>query len=94
MNRWLFLTTAGLALAAGAWWLGYFPSCCGGMQEIHRVEPIQAAPPATPQDSPKIHELLNNSEGIGGQIQFDPKHTPFIDHPSHLTPERIDGAIQ
>jgi hypothetical protein len=41
----------------------------------------------------RIKELLNNSEDLR-QIQYEWQRIWFTDHPSHLTPERIDGAIQ
>jgi hypothetical protein len=41
----------------------------------------------------RIKELLNNSEDLR-QIQYEWQRIWFTDHPSHLTPERVDGAIQ
>jgi hypothetical protein len=41
----------------------------------------------------RIIELLNNSEDLR-QIEYEWERIWFTDHPSHLTPERIDGAIQ
>jgi hypothetical protein len=41
----------------------------------------------------RILELLNNSEDLR-QIQYEWERIWFTDHPSHLTPERVDGAIQ
>jgi hypothetical protein len=41
----------------------------------------------------RIVQLLNNSEDLR-QIGYEWQRIWFTDHPSHLTPERIDGAIQ
>jgi hypothetical protein len=41
----------------------------------------------------RILELLNNSEDLR-QIEYEWERIWFTDHPSHLTPERVDGAIQ
>jgi hypothetical protein len=41
----------------------------------------------------RIVELLNNSEDLR-QIEYEWERIWFTDHPSHLTPERVDGAIQ
>ena len=41
----------------------------------------------------RIKELLNNSEDLR-QIEYEWERIWFTDHPSHLTPERVDGAIQ
>ena len=41
----------------------------------------------------RIFELLNNSEDLR-QIEYEWERIWFTDHPSHLTPERVDGAIQ
>lgn len=41
----------------------------------------------------RIRELLNQSEDLR-QIEYEWERIWFTDHPSHLTPERVDGAIQ
>ncbi len=41
----------------------------------------------------RMSELINNSEDLR-QIQNEWSRIWFTDHPSHLTPERIDGGIQ
>ena len=41
----------------------------------------------------RIKELLNNSEDLR-QIQEEWKRIWWEDHPKHLTPEKVDGAIQ
>jgi len=41
----------------------------------------------------RIRELLNQSEDLR-QISYEWERFWFTDHPSHLTPERVDGAIQ
>lgn len=41
----------------------------------------------------RITELLNNSEDLR-QIEYEWERIWFTDHPSHLTPERVDGAIE
>jgi hypothetical protein len=41
----------------------------------------------------RILELLNQSEDLR-QIEYEWERIWFTDHPSHLTPERVDGAIQ
>jgi hypothetical protein len=41
----------------------------------------------------RMVQLLNNSEDLR-QIEYEWRRIWFTDHPSHLTPERIDGAIQ
>jgi hypothetical protein len=41
----------------------------------------------------RILELLNNSEDLR-QIEYEWERIWFTDHPSHLTPERVDGAIE
>jgi hypothetical protein len=41
----------------------------------------------------RIFESLNNSEDLP-KIEYEWKRIWFTDHPSHLTPERVDGAIQ
>jgi hypothetical protein len=41
----------------------------------------------------RIVQLLNQSEDLR-QIGYEWQRIWFTDHPSHLTPERIDGAIQ
>jgi hypothetical protein len=41
----------------------------------------------------RIVELLNNSEDLRA-IEYEWERIWFTDHPSHLTPERTDGAIQ
>jgi hypothetical protein len=41
----------------------------------------------------RITELLNNSEDLR-QMEYEWERIWFTDHPSHLTPERVDGAIQ
>ncbi len=41
----------------------------------------------------RILELLNTSEDLR-QIEYEWERIWFTDHPSHLTPERVDGAIQ
>jgi hypothetical protein len=38
-------------------------------------------------------ELINQSEDLR-QIELEWERIWFNDHPSHLTPERVDGAIQ
>jgi hypothetical protein len=43
----------------------------------------------------RIKELLNSSEDSGPtRKEWKRGCGPFSDHPSHLTPDRIDGAIQ
>jgi hypothetical protein len=41
----------------------------------------------------RIKQLLNQSEDIR-TIREEWERIWFTDHPSHLTPDRIDGAIQ
>lgn len=41
----------------------------------------------------RILQLINNSEDLR-QIEYEWERIWFTDHPSHLTPERVDGAIQ
>ena len=41
----------------------------------------------------RMRELLNTSEDLR-QIEYEWERIWFTDHPSHLTPERVDGAIQ
>jgi hypothetical protein len=41
----------------------------------------------------RVRELLNTSEDLR-QIEYEWERIWFTDHPSHLTPERVDGAIQ
>ena len=41
----------------------------------------------------RVQQLLNNSEDLRA-IEYEWSRIWFTDHPSHLTPERIDGAIQ
>jgi hypothetical protein len=41
----------------------------------------------------RIRELLNNSEDLR-QIQYEWERIWFTDHPSHMTPERVEGGIQ
>ena len=41
----------------------------------------------------RIRELLNNAEDLR-QIGYEWERIWFTDHPSHLTPERVDGAIE
>ena len=41
----------------------------------------------------RMVELLNVSENLR-QIEYEWERIWFTDHPSHLTPERVDGAIQ
>ena len=41
----------------------------------------------------RILKLLNDSEDLR-QIEYEWERTWFTDHPSHLTPERVDGAIE
>jgi hypothetical protein len=41
----------------------------------------------------RVNELLNQSEDLR-QVQLEWERIWFNDHPSHLTPERVDGAIQ
>ena len=41
----------------------------------------------------RVNELLNTSEDLR-QIEYEWERIWFTDHPSHLTPERVDGAIQ
>ena len=41
----------------------------------------------------RIQELLNTSEDLR-QIEYEWERIWFTDHPSHLTPDRVDGAIQ
>lgn len=41
----------------------------------------------------RIRQLLNQSEDLR-QIEYEWERIWFTDHPSHLTPERVDGAIQ
>jgi hypothetical protein len=41
----------------------------------------------------RIRELINQSEDLR-TIQYEWERIWFVDHPSHLTPERVDGAIQ
>ena len=41
----------------------------------------------------RISELLVQSEDLR-QIEYEWERIWFTDHPSHLTPERVDGAIQ
>ena len=95
MNRWLILTATGIVLAAGAWWLGYLPSCCSVSQEEHWLQRMKGAPLPVPamEASPKINDLLNESFE-SRQLGSGTDQLPLIDHPSHLTTERIDGAMQ
>ena len=41
----------------------------------------------------RVKEMLNTSEDLR-QIGYEWERIWFTDHPSHLTPERVDGAIQ
>jgi hypothetical protein len=41
----------------------------------------------------RIRQLINVSEDLR-QIEYEWERIWFTDHPSHLTPDRIDGAIQ
>ena len=41
----------------------------------------------------RVRELLNTSEDLR-QIEYEWERIWFTDHPSHLTPERVDGAIE
>jgi hypothetical protein len=41
----------------------------------------------------RMVELLNVSENLR-MIEYEWERIWFTDHPSHLTPERTDGAIQ
>jgi hypothetical protein len=41
----------------------------------------------------RITELMNQSEDLR-QIELEWERIWFVDHPSHMTPERVDGAIQ
>jgi hypothetical protein len=41
----------------------------------------------------RMVELINQSEDLR-QIELEWERIWFNDHPSHLTPERVDGAIQ
>jgi hypothetical protein len=41
----------------------------------------------------RIRQLLNVSEDLR-EIEYEWERIWFTDHPSHLTPDRIDGAIQ
>jgi hypothetical protein len=43
--------------------------------------------------SMRIKELLNQSEDLRA-LQGEWERIWFVDHPSHLTPDRVDGAIQ
>jgi hypothetical protein len=47
----------------------------------------------SPEPDVRVRQLLNNSEDLR-QIGLEWQRIWFTDHPSHLTPERIDGAIQ
>jgi hypothetical protein len=41
----------------------------------------------------RITQLINQSEDLR-QIELEWARIWFTDHPSHLTPERVDGSIQ
>lgn len=41
----------------------------------------------------RMRQLLNQSEDLR-QIGYEWERIWFTDHPSHLTPERVDGGIQ
>jgi hypothetical protein len=41
----------------------------------------------------RIRELINQSEDLRS-ISYEWERIWFTDHPSHLTPERVDGGIQ
>jgi hypothetical protein len=41
----------------------------------------------------RVHELMVQSEDLR-QIQNEWERIWFVDQPSHLTPERVDGGIQ
>ena len=41
----------------------------------------------------RVKALLNQSEDLR-QVKEEWKRIWFLDHPSHLTPDRIDGGIQ
>jgi len=41
----------------------------------------------------RMTQLINQSEDLR-QIQLEWARFWFTDHPSHLTPERVDGSIQ
>ncbi len=41
----------------------------------------------------RVKQLLNTSEDLR-QIEYEWERIWFTDHPSNLTPERINGAIQ
>lgn len=47
--------------------------------------------PSNPND--RIKGLLNQSEDLR-QVKEEWKRIWFLDHPSHLTPDRVDGGIQ
>jgi len=47
--------------------------------------------PSNPND--RVKGLLNQSEDLR-LLKEEWKRIWFLDHPSHLTPERIDGGIQ
>jgi hypothetical protein len=41
----------------------------------------------------RMIELLNNSDDLR-QMEYDWERFWFMDQPSHLTPERVNGGIQ
>ena len=47
----------------------------------------------SPDPNQRIKELLNQSEDYRS-MQETWERIWFTDHPSHLTPNRVDGAIQ
>jgi hypothetical protein len=47
----------------------------------------------SPEPDVRMRQLLNNSEDLR-QIGNEWQRIWFTDHPSHLTPERVDGGIQ
>jgi hypothetical protein len=47
----------------------------------------------SPEPDVRMKQLLNNSEDLRA-IGLEWQRIWFTDHPSHLTPERIDGGMQ
>lgn len=41
----------------------------------------------------RMHQLINESENLR-QLENELEHFWMLDHPSHLTDERVDGGMQ
>jgi hypothetical protein len=87
---------AGVALTAGAWWLGYSQGCgvssngcmIGSLTALTKEQAEIASDP-----NERMKELLNQSEDLR-QIQHEWQRIWFADQPSHRTPEQVDRNVQ